>query len=898
MKTTFVDRFSKSLAAAVLFLAWAGIAHGAVTFTITPSVVSNTFIGPITLLISNLPTGDTVVIQKFAIAASNGVVAAGDELAQQFDLTDNQAPVVVGGVTNINVPFDYNSTTGAIAATVPFPGGDFSQEIVGQYGFVLSSPVGHFPALTNLFTVTNFPFAQQIKGSVTNNSGSAVPYAGIIIFPAPRAGHDLGNPVAGTVANGSGAYSIPLPPGAYLPLAFKSNYVANYTTSPVVTLTNAQTVTTNLALTTATTTISGKVVDAVSSNIGLPGFFVPANGTNLAGNNLIAVGNSDTNGNFTIGVTSGSWKLSGDPKGLLLHGYLAYDSGTNLNAGTTGFVGGFYKATALFYGTVKDTLGNPLPGVAIEAYDHDNNVFDTDGYTDQNGNYVAVAYGGLGSSDPWVEDVDNSSSFPNYVFSQPPASQNGGTNLAVGSAVLQNLIALLATNQITGNVQYIGTNLTGVGVSAYATFGTNNFNVNTVDTDSNGDYTLTVGNGIWNVSVYDCGCSDGDSLNNVVSGLNYQDPPADNVTISNHNGVANFNVPSGSSGCSGVQIFTTSLPTAQLGYYYDNYLNGSTCNGNPNWTLNDPADFPTNLYLSSYGEIFGTPTTLGTYNFNVQLSDGAGNATNAEISLTITTNSAPLQILFNSLPPGTNGDFYFQTLQVTNGTPPYAWSIPAYSQPLPLNLMLDNSGDISGVPATSFGPHYFDVVVTDALTNSVEMDGLSVDIIDPALAPLVITNVALPNGTAGQSYAVQLGAIGGQSPYSWSVAPGSINPPAGLTLSPGGLISGTPAAAGSTAFKVQATDQYHDVAGQVYSLNVSAQVSRPVLGPVQWKPGQFGMFLTGQSNQNYTIQAATALNPPNWVTLFVTNNPAANAYVVKDPNATNNNRYYRAVVGP
>lgn len=897
MKTTLIDRFLKTLAALLLLLGCGGIGRGAVTFTITPSVVSNTYIGPITLQISNLPTGDTVVVQKFAIVNSNGVVAAGDRLAQQFNLTDNQTPMVIGGVTNINVPYDYNSTAGAITATVAFPGGDFSQAIVGQYGFVLSSPLGHFTAITNLFTVTNFPFAQQIKGSVTSG-GSAVPYADVIIFPEPRSGHSLGNPVAATLANGSGAYRILLPVGTYVPLAIQTNYVANYSTSPVVTLTNAQTITTNLALNSATATISGKVVDAVSSNIGLPGLLVSAKGTNIAGNNLITAGFTDTNGNFTMGVTSGSWNLTGDPQGLLLHGYVAFSNGTNVNAGTTGFVGGFYKATALFYGTVKDTLGNPLPGVAIEAYDNNNNMFDTDGYADANGNYVTVALGGLGGNDPWVVDVDNSSGFPNYVFSQSALQQNGGTNVAVEIAVRQNFTALLATNQITGNVQYLGTNLSGVGVGAYAMIGTNNFGINNVDTDSNGNYSFNVGNGNWNVNVYDCGCSDGDSLNNILNGLNYQDPPAAGVTISNNNGVANFNVPSGSSGCSGVQIFTSSLPAAQLGYYYDNFLSGSTCNGNPNWTLNDPADFPTNLYLSAYGEIYGTPTTLGTYNFSVQLSDGAGNATNAEISLTITTNSAPLQILFTPLPPGTNGVYYFKTLQVTNGTPPYTWSIPVYSQPLPLNLMLDNSGDISGVPVTSFGPHYFDVMVTDALTNIVEMDGLSINIVNPGLAPLVITNVTLPNGTAGQNYSVQLGATGGQSPYTWSLAPGSENPPTGLSLSPGGLISGTPAAGGSTAFKVQVTDEYDNVAGQVYSINVSAQVSQPVLGPVQWKPGQFGMFLTGQANQNYTIQASATLSPANWVTLFVTNNPATNSYVVKDPNATNSTRYYRAVVGP
>src|SRR5204863_394156 len=48
------------------------------------------------------------------------------------------------------------------------------------------------------------------------------------------------------------------------------------------------------------------------------------------------------------------------------------------------------------------------------------------------------------------------------------------------------------------------------------------------------------------------------------------------------------------------------------------------------------------------------------------------------------------------------------------------------------------------------------------------------------------------------------GASGGTPPYSWSVATGSL--PAGLNLSTGGTISGTPSAAGSSSFTVRVTD--------------------------------------------------------------------------------------------
>ena len=208
----------------------------AVTFNITPSTVSNTYNGTITLQVSNLTSGDTVVVQKFLDLNTNGIVDAGDYLVQQFDLTDGQAGMVIGGVTNLNVPGDNDTTAEQITATLNFQNGDFVQNFVGKYLFVLSSPAGHFSPITNSFTVTKFAFAQKFTGNVVSNS-TPVPNAVVLLFPPPRSGnHGPGTPVAGTVANNSGAYSIQAPPGTYVPMAFGNNYVADYSASPILTL--------------------------------------------------------------------------------------------------------------------------------------------------------------------------------------------------------------------------------------------------------------------------------------------------------------------------------------------------------------------------------------------------------------------------------------------------------------------------------------------------------------------------------------------------------------------------------------------------------------------------------------------------------------------------------------
>ncbi|HEX3889781.1 MAG TPA: hypothetical protein VHX90_02930, partial [Verrucomicrobiae bacterium] len=183
MKTPLKKFFVLPAALAVLFVA-DNACLGAVTFTNTPAVVSNTYSGYITLQIGGLTNHETVVVQKFLDINTNNAVDAGDLLVQQFNLTDGSAGMVIGGVTNINVPGDTDTTAGQITAQLNFQNGDFSQNIIGKYLFKVSSATG---AATNSLTVTNFPFGQKITGNVTNN-GVSVPNAVVILFPPPRGG--------------------------------------------------------------------------------------------------------------------------------------------------------------------------------------------------------------------------------------------------------------------------------------------------------------------------------------------------------------------------------------------------------------------------------------------------------------------------------------------------------------------------------------------------------------------------------------------------------------------------------------------------------------------------------------------------------------------------------------
>jgi len=340
----------------VLFCAnlWpAAVSRAAVGFTLNPSSVSNTYGGTIALQVTGLTNTETVVVQTFLDANTNGVIDGADLLVQQFNLTDGQASVI-GGITNINVPGDTDTTAGQITAQLNFQSGDFA--ISGKYEYRLSSPTGHFTPITNLFTITDFPYAQSFTGNVVN-SGTNVPNAFVLFFQSNNNG-----PEGGAVANNSGSYTIKAAPGTYQLVAFKSNYVANFSSPPILTLGSGTTLSTNLTLINTTRSISGRIVDAANSGIGLPGLLVPVTSTD----GLLAVGFTDGNGNFTVPVTASNWKIERNQSALGFYGYVAPGNSTSVDT-STGSVAGVTialpRATALFYGSVKDNLNQPLAGV-------------------------------------------------------------------------------------------------------------------------------------------------------------------------------------------------------------------------------------------------------------------------------------------------------------------------------------------------------------------------------------------------------------------------------------------------------------------------------------------------------------------------------------------------------
>jgi Putative Ig domain/Fibronectin type III domain len=108
--------------------------------------------------------------------------------------------------------------------------------------------------------------------------------------------------------------------------------------------------------------------------------------------------------------------------------------------------------------------------------------------------------------------------------------------------------------------------------------------------------------------------------------------------------------------------------------------------------------------------------TNGTaYTFTVHATNAVGPGPESSPSNSVTPAAATLSITTPSLPAGTAGQLYSQTVAETGGTPSYTWSISAGV--LPAGLSLDaSSGTISGTVSQTAKPgnYSFTVTVTDS----------------------------------------------------------------------------------------------------------------------------------------------------------------------------------------
>jgi hypothetical protein len=268
-----------------------------------------------------------------------------------------------------------------------------------------------------------------------------------------------------------------------------------------------------------------------------------------------------------------------------------------------------------------------------------------------------------------------------------------------------------------------------------------------------------------------------------------------------------------------LSIVTTSLPNGTVGTVYPTQTL-SAGGGQPpyRWTISS-GTLPNGLALDgTFGRISGTPTVNGTSNFTLTVTDNQANTASAKLSITV-GGGVTITIAPTTLPAGTVGTAYSQTLTAAGGTAPYSWTVTTGTLPAGLTLN-PGTGILAGTPTTT-GTQTFTAQATDANQNTGQQ---VLTIVVSAGSPLSITTASLANGTVGTAYSQTLAATGGTSPYSWTLSAGTL--PAGLALNTSsGAIAGTPTSAATASFTVQVTDSAKNTATKALGIVVSAAVS-------------------------------------------------------------------------
>jgi uncharacterized protein YhjY with autotransporter beta-barrel domain len=264
---------------------------------------------------------------------------------------------------------------------------------------------------------------------------------------------------------------------------------------------------------------------------------------------------------------------------------------------------------------------------------------------------------------------------------------------------------------------------------------------------------------------------------------------------------------------------------------------------------------PLGLSLASDGTLSGTPTTPNSYTFTITATDADGNTGFRPYTFSIgTAGGLSPGIGPPSLPNGTQGTAYSQSLTASGGTVPYTFSLISGS--LPPGLSLSGGGTISGTPAAG-GSSSFTVGVRDKDGNT----GTKAYTLDIGSNILTVTPPTLPNGTQSSPYSQNVNASGGTGPYSFTVSSGSL--PAGLSLS-GNTISGTPIGLGPSTFTIRAVDSAANFGTQSYTINIGSNiltVSPPTLPNGTVGTGYSQTIMASGGSAPYTFTVASGALP-------------------------------------
>jgi hypothetical protein len=190
-------------------------------------------------------------------------------------------------------------------------------------------------------------------------------------------------------------------------------------------------------------------------------------------------------------------------------------------------------------------------------------------------------------------------------------------------------------------------------------------------------------------------------------------------------------------------------------------------------------------------------------------------------------------LIVSSLPNAGTETPYLAELEVAGGIPPFAWSFAAGSDRLPAGLALRADGVIAGRAAAP-GLFSFNVQVTDAAGRAAQRElSIAVELTLPSVAA-----TALRPAVVGVVYDATVETVGGVAPFAFALEAGSL--PEGISLgAESGRLSGTPAAKGTSPFRIVVRDAFGRDAAVDLRLDVFSPADLPRIDSARYRnPGK------------------------------------------------------------